>query len=235
MAEPRADIQRAMLNDFGKRTIRMDVRRVCNMEMQTVNCGDLAKRTRFYSATIDSNQLRRGMDYEKLKPVYVIFICKFDPFGEGFYRYSFENVCAEDPALKLNDQSYRIFFNTAGKKGDIPETLRQLLSYMNDRGKFDEEEPSELIRRIDTAMTYAMRDDEWRRNYMTFELKQMDARREGRDEGRAEGRAEERLTTVIASVKALMANLRVTAKQALDYMNIPAHEQEKYLKALQGS
>ena len=231
-ALPESAIQYTMLNALGKHSIRMDVyvddgTRVYNMEMQTVDPGNLAKRTRFYSATIDANQLERGADYNELKPAYVIFICKFDPFGEGLFRYSFENTCRELPGLSLEDGSHKIFFNTAGSKGDITPELRQLLEYMNDARSFPAESArNPLIDSISKAVGMAVQDDDWRRSYMTFELKQLDARNAGRKEGRAEGCFD----TIIASARNLIAALNITVSQALDYLGVPKAEQEAYLE-----
>lgn len=46
------------------------------------------RRSRFCHAIIDSRSLKSGEDFGKLKQVYVIFICNYDPFG---YMKSFEH------------------------------------------------------------------------------------------------------------------------------------------------
>ena len=51
-----------------------------NLEMQNKDEHNLPLRSRYYQAQIDVGNLEPGMDYKKLKPVYVIFICNFDPF-----------------------------------------------------------------------------------------------------------------------------------------------------------
>ena len=50
----------------------------------------------------------------------------------------------------------------------------------------------------------------------------------GLAEGRAEGRAEER----IKSIRSLMKNLKLSAEQAMDSIDIPKSEHAKYLKML---
>lgn len=67
-----------------------------NVEMQRANKGDLPKRSRFHQAEMDVLSLKVGEDYKILEPNYVIFICCFDPFGKGLYRYTFSNRCAEN-------------------------------------------------------------------------------------------------------------------------------------------
>ena len=36
-----------------------------------------------------------GTDYKELPDTYVIFICDFDPFGFGKYKYTFDMICTE--------------------------------------------------------------------------------------------------------------------------------------------
>ena len=37
---------------------------------------------------MDVSQLKPGEDYDTLPESYVIFICTFDPFGKGLYKYT---------------------------------------------------------------------------------------------------------------------------------------------------
>lgn len=127
-----------------------DGQTVYNVEMQTVQKPYFAKRARLYQAHMDIHQLKRGQNYDQLKPSYVIFICKFDPFGQGLYRYSFENVCLEADGLKLNDETYKLFFSTTGTNGDISLRQKELLNYMNNSKAYPVRETSdELIRLIE--------------------------------------------------------------------------------------
>ena len=76
-----------------------DQNTVFNLEMQTSDNRNLPKRMRYYQGVIDLNILQKGQDYTKLKKSYVIFICTFDPFGEGRHIYTFCNTCQENTAL----------------------------------------------------------------------------------------------------------------------------------------
>ncbi len=40
-----------------------------------------------------------------------MFICTFDPFGEGAGKYTFRERCEEKTELCLNDGTRKIFFN----------------------------------------------------------------------------------------------------------------------------
>ena len=103
-----------------------------NLEMQNKNEYNLPLRSRYYQAQIDSANLKPGEEYKDLKPLYVIFICNFDPFDKELYRYTFSLQC-EARKLMLNDGVKRIFLNTKGKNNnEVPKILLDFLGYLND-------------------------------------------------------------------------------------------------------
>ena len=104
------------------RSIRLDVynvddkNRIYDAEVQEKNTGNLAKRSRFYQALIDSTLLAPGRDvsFHHLPESYLIMITPFDLWGYGKYRYTFRMRCEEQPDLYLEDGIGRIFLNTRG-------------------------------------------------------------------------------------------------------------------------
>ena len=109
----------------------------------------------------------------------------FDPFGRGYAKYSFQNLCKEDRELYLKDGTEKIFYNCAADPEKVPENLRELYDYIRS-GKVG----GDLSRRIDEAVCMARKNEEWRSEYMKELLHDDDVREEGRAEGRAEGREE---------------------------------------------
>lgn len=97
---------------------------------QTVHVASFPKRARFYHAIVDSRSLKAGQDFGKLKKVYVIFICDYDPFGYDRVMYTIRNTCLEEPAMPYDDGAETRVLYTRGKKGEISEELRQFLHYM---------------------------------------------------------------------------------------------------------
>ena len=84
------------------------------------------QRIRFYHAIIDSRSLKSGEDFGKLKRVYVIFICNYDPFGYDRVKYTIRNMCVEEPEMLYDDGAQTTVLYTKGTKGDdISEELRQ--------------------------------------------------------------------------------------------------------------
>ena len=175
-----------------------------NVEAQNQNPGNLAKRSRFHQAEIDVSSLKPGDDFSALKPSYVIFICTFDPFGQGLYRYTFEPRCLEVD-LSLGDGTQRIFFNTRGTVDTgVSKELIQFLHYMeNSTDQFVAESTSADIAALHEKVKRVKRNPDLEGKYMTgadlMTMCRAEGLAEGRAEGKTEGKAEDVLT--ILSVK----------------------------------
>ena len=101
-----------------------------DVEMQNDDARNLPKRSRYYQGEMDVTSLKPGEDYNQLKPSYIIFICSFDPFGEGRYQYVFEEYC-RDAGILLGDETQKIFFNTNGTdQENITPELLHLFAYL---------------------------------------------------------------------------------------------------------
>ncbi len=149
--------------------------------MQTTSSDVLPKRSRYYQSVIDINLMEKGVNYSRLKRSYVIFICTFDPFDRGRHIYHFENLCREDPSIRLADETGKIFLNTKGTMDDVDGKLRNLLNY------FESSVPQDsFTRELDDAVNKAREHKEWRREYMNWLTWETDIREEARAEGRAE-------------------------------------------------
>ena len=98
----RVQPEKSILYSKEFRSVRLDVYARDSMEveydleMQNEDQGNLPLRSRFYQAEMDAAALKPGEDFKRLSPSYVIFICAFDPFGEGYYRYTFEKPLSGD-------------------------------------------------------------------------------------------------------------------------------------------
>ncbi len=179
-----------------------------NLNHKTVEYLDLPKRSRFYQSSIDIDFMDKNMSYKSLPDSNVLFICTFDPFGEGLCKYTFAEKSFETDMM-LNDGTTKVFYNCTYKGSDIPEELAQLYDYIETGNT-----TNSLTKRINTAIEKGRRNEIWRTEYMHFERMLMDARDEGREEGREEGRVEERANTERERTRAEKAeaeiqNLRV--------------------------
>lgn len=90
----------------------------------------LPRRVRFYHAKLDAGSLQAGEKYSVLRNVVVIFITTYDLFLLDRMVYTVKNGCIEVPELPYEDGARTIFLYTQGTKGNPPESLRELLHYM---------------------------------------------------------------------------------------------------------
>ena len=100
-----------------------------NVEMQVVQRSSLGKRSRYYHSHMDMEQLTAGREYQELPASWVIFLCDFDPFGCGKFRYTFHSRCLEDSGVELGDERMTVFLSTRGRNPQ--EISKELLSFLN--------------------------------------------------------------------------------------------------------
>ena len=209
--------------------VRDDAATVYNIEMQVrmLEGTSLFKRTRYYQSMIDADLLAAGADYDDLNKTIIIFICPFDPFGEGRHIYTFENICLENTKCKLQDGTTKIFLNTKGTMTDVDGSVKAFLDYVNG---IVGEDP--LVREMDEMIRRIKRENEERVSYMTFAMKMMEERKEGFREGERQGftngLAEGKAEGVAFSISNMMKNLGVSVEKAMDILQIPADERTKY-------
>lgn len=187
------------------RSIRLDMfsvdedQTVYNTEMQNRWKRDLAKRSRYYQALMDTSLLEPGIaDYNCLNNTYFIMIMTFDLFGCRKYQYTFRAKCEEIPNLNLEDGAVRIFLNTRGENEDeVSEELVDFLRYVEKTTENTAEQAeSARIYRIHEQVCKVRASEEigvkymqeWEERYYD----KLEAQEEGRKEGRKEGREEEK-------------------------------------------
>lgn len=94
------ELQKSISPYYSQKGVRLDVYiadsdRIFDVKCQSYRISDIGKRTRYYQAMLDIDNLAKGADYSELKESYVIFICLDDPFVKGLPRYTFEKKCME--------------------------------------------------------------------------------------------------------------------------------------------
>ena len=122
------------------------------------------KRARFYHAVIDSRSLKAGENFGKLKNVFVIFICNYDPFGYGRMKYTIKNICIEEPEMPYDDGAQTIVLYTKGTKGECSDELFQFLSYMENTTQVNA--VNDTLKEIQNMVDVVKRDGEVSLSYM---------------------------------------------------------------------
>ena len=204
------ELQKPIKEDIDARSVRLDVyvkdgkNTVYDIEIQKVNTRELPKRSRYYQGMMDLQLIDSGQPYKKLNQSYVIFICLEDVFEKNRHIYTFENICREDPEIKLRDGAIKIFLNAKGNLNDVSSELRAFLDYLG--GKKSEDE---YVQKLEKAVREAKRNRKWRHEYMTLLMRDQEnqeigeerGRREGRLEGRREGQLEGELRKLVSQIR----------------------------------
>lgn len=219
--------QKEMQNHVFFKGIRLDIYAKDNMgnaydiEMQLENYGDIVLRSRYYHSEMDGYQIRKGVTYDNLKESIVIFICDFDIFQKGSSIYTFENVCKEYPELTLPDKRKTIFLNIHGKRDGVSEELSTVLDYFETSNPTDE-----YTRGLEERVKENRNDDEWRENYMTWEMKLDERYRQGMEKGLAAGREEGLATGRAEMIQKLLKN-GMTPEEVAALTELSVEEIEK--------
>ena len=181
------------------RGIRLDVyamdehRTHYNIEMQMRKKRVLGKRSRYYHNQIVLETLEKGIEYEAVPDTFVIFLCDFDPFGEGLYCYTFQNTCQEDDAVSLEDGCHTIFLNTKGRNPEeVPVELVKFLKFVSaDLRESEQDFEDELVRQFQNTIRQIKIDREMGERYMIFEEMLQEEKMEGKLEGKIEAKRED--------------------------------------------
>ena len=235
---------------YDSRAVRMDLLAVdeneviYDAEAQKENKGKqfLLRRSRLYQSAIDVNLLEPGeLDFGKMNDVYVIFIAPFDLFGKNKYRYTFRMTCDEVPGLSMDDGAVRIFLNTHGKNDDeVPPGLVEFLHYVENPEQQEKEIQDERVRKLAGQIEMLKNSQEVGVKYMRLWEELEEARREGHDDGVAEGLTKGHALGLtegqkvgaeaerVESIRKLMETMEWTAEQAMNALQIPMEDREKY-------
>ena len=126
---------------------------------------ELPLRVRYYQSIISTNMLGKGKEYGSLRKAYVIFVCAFDPFKQGFPIYHFTYRSRENPALEMGDQTENIFLNaTAAMKAEDKE-LAAFLAYINGKAA-----TTLFTKKLDNEATRIKNREDWRHQIMTLDM-----------------------------------------------------------------
>ena len=188
------EAEKTIDSGYDGKTVRLDVYvmdekdTVYNIEIQNGKFKNIGKRCRKYQENIDNDFLKRGHSYDRLKKQYIIMICTGDPFGEGFYKYTFSNRCHEKLDLELGDECEKIFLNTKGKTGEVSRELKAFLNFVE---KSTVENALDIkdsyVKRLSTRIEAIKKDEELGGRFMTLEERMDEIREDGLEEGIKQG------------------------------------------------
>ena len=102
------------------------------------------------------------------------------------------NICKGDTPeddILLQDETYKIFINTKGTKGNVSDDFKDLMDYFNN-SEVVKNSKNPLVHSIDSTVKTARNNKEWRHDFMTWQMYGNEKYDEGKMDGRVEGKAE---------------------------------------------
>jgi len=182
------ELQKGIKTGFDSHGIRLDVYvadsdSVYDIEIQNKNYDNLGKRTRFYQSMIDSDFLLKGHEYSEMKNIFILFICKDDPFDLGLSQYTFESICHEKPDFALDDKCKKVFYNSSKYAVEKDAALRAFLNFVRSNQSTDD-----FTDRLQKRISDIKNNEYYRTEYMKMGTWEADIRREAIKEGLEEGR-----------------------------------------------
>jgi predicted transposase/invertase (TIGR01784 family) len=197
--------------DFDSKGIRLDVYakdadglKVYNIEMQASDTKELPERARYYQGVIDVDQLKSGEKYKALKTSFVIFICVDDIFESGLPKYTFENLCQENPKVKLNDRAYKYFFISKNYDKLLNEDQKAFLRMVTEN-----KASNKFTGKMLELLNNAKRNAQWRKQFMDLEREKTYAFDRGMEQ------------KAIETAKKLLADGKYTAEEISALLQIP--------------
>lgn len=180
-----------------------------DVEAQTTDKKDLGWRMRYYAAKIDQRYtLDKGKTYRNMKKAYLIFLCNFDPEGEGRIKYTYHTYEDHNKSKQFQDGLEKIIINGKGIPNGENADQVGLVNLINDRpvhlnAIFDE---------IQTRIKDMNEDPEWRDKMIDYETrmleKEQEAEEKGMQKGMQQGMQRGIASATVSGIKKLIAALK---------------------------
>lgn len=155
--------------------------RIINIEMQVMNNLDHQKRVRYHQASIDVSYLEKGVPYDKISDVYMIYITEKDFLEQKKGIYYVDRV-VRDMGVVLDNGVHEVYANLNCESGN--EKIDELLRYMKDTdSQYETETFPNLVKRV------RFYKEKREGNDIMYDVL-AEEREEGKLEGRVEGRVE---------------------------------------------
>ena len=201
--------------DYGKKGIRMDVyavgaKKAYNLEMQAADTKELPERSRYYLGCCDVDSLQAGGKYKDLKDTYIIFICVTDLFKKGLCIYKFENLCIDNPEIKLNDRAFKYFFIAENYDKIKDEKQKAFLKLV-----VDNKPTNDFAYKVSKLVDDAKRNTQWRKQFMDWEIEKAYSFDAGKNEGIQQKAIEDARSFYAngASIELIAKSLHMTEEQ----------------------
>ena len=220
--------QKSVENIYG-RSVRFDVfatdtqGKLYNIEVQRADSGAIPQRARYNSVMLDFHELNKQKDFKELPESFVVFITENDVIGDGKKIYHADRIIKET-GKEFGDGTHIIYVNCSFK-GEKGKPLDDLIH------DFFCDNPQEMRHKQLAERVSFLKENKGEVGKMSSIIAEIfkDEIAEAAQKAKEEGKAEEKEKTLIENIRSLMKKLNLTAQQAMDALEVPANEQEKYI------
>lgn len=163
---------------------------VIDVEMQASPARSLEFRGRVYLSrmTVDGwtrvKRTKNTRSYADVPRVALIFICGYDPLGDGCRRYTLRTRCVETDRW-IDDGSIVVWLNAFGSGDDIDPELAAFLAYV--AGDSTAAGKSDFVRTVADRVVATNEDHSFVEGVMDLEQKLWESHQDGVDEGMEKG------------------------------------------------
>ena len=179
-----------------------------DLEIQRSDHGAGKHRARYHSSGMDVENLDAGQNFDELPDTYTIFLTENDIYEKGKALYPIERMNLSTGEL-FDDGEHILYVNGSYRDDtDLGKLLHDFSCWDPDEMHFS------LMERIT--------------RYYKEDPKGVEIMCRAFEETRKEAKEQ----TLIENIRALMENLKLSAKQAMEALNIPLAEQDKYASRL---
>ncbi|MCH3921342.1 Rpn family recombination-promoting nuclease/putative transposase [Limosilactobacillus sp.] len=227
----RVATQKQVNTTLGVKSPRFDVyvqddqNRIYILEMQVKNNHNLPFRMRYYLNHADILKPGDKYDEQHVTPIYVIFFCDFDYYGDDEMFDEYEMRSVKNPDRSAGAEFYMVVFNAKATDFHDKMGVAGFLRLMhNERTPGDE-----LAERIYQKMERIKHDPERRRSFMKYELDLMEARNEGQAIGLKKGR-EQGIESAVKMLISLRLDDETIVHKLMDAYNLSYEEAWHYLE-----
>lgn len=180
--------------------------KVYDIEVQRADSGAKPQRARFHSAMIDTRLLKEKQKFTEIKDSYVIFITQNDVLKGGLPIYHIDRTIKELKNKSFDDGNHIIYVNGA-YKDDTSEIGRMVHDFGCVRA-------SDMYNNILKKQVSYFKETEGGRDIMCEMIENYGDKRADR--------------AILEKIKVVMKKLNETAEKAMEFLDIPQQDWEKY-------
>ncbi len=149
------EVEKHLKEFIDSRVVRLDVyikgeTEIYNIELQAKSFDDIAKRCRAHINSIDINLIKPGMAFKDINNVFIIFVCNFDPVGDGLPQYTVERRYIENLNKRFEDGTQIILLNAKAYMKAENKDLQAFLSFISGKEDIDNQFVNKIKKEIKT-------------------------------------------------------------------------------------